>query len=566
MSSYLSKICTIILLFIIAVFNINSVLAQDLNRIALTITPPLIKINMNPGETWSSSIKIINNNPRVLTVYTQIFDFKGGERGGVKFIKEYDESTEAEKKHLLSQWLEINQEPINLAAYQSQDIVFTIKVPKNAEPGGHYAAILAGIKPAKKIEKGSGINISSMLSSLVMLKINGEINEKGQIEEFSTDKRFYQSPEVDFTIRFNNSGNVHLQPQGEIKIYNFFGKVKGIIPINQKSESGNVLPESTRKWEFNWKVEDSLLEIGRFKADLVLGFGEEARQHDFQSLYFWVINLKPTLTILGGLLLFLLFIIYFARRYIKRSVAVAQRQVKLDASIQSEFLSSSTNDVINLRNVNYLGKKKKKVRKSNKFFTWSLFKKSIIFIFILVIVLAIILFSHYNNIKNNKNANLIQTLEKKFIDSSDLLIESMKSDLSNTIDYDIIPTNQKHVEEIEDEILLQSKEEATTTDESKTIEQPKQLDRANIVLKVLNGSGSKGIASKMSKLLESEGFKIASMGNADTFSYEITMIKYKKDNEEEAIFINQLLGGYSKIKEDKIQEEDIIVIVGENFQ
>jgi len=464
-SIYISKICIIILLFTIVIFNINFVLAQDLNSIALTITPPLIKINMNPGETWTSSIKIINNNPQALDIYTQIIDFKGDERGRVKFIKTYDELNEAEKKYLLSQWIEINQEPINLSAYQSKDIAFTINVPQDVEPGGHYAAILAGIKPIKKIKKGSGINISSMLSSLVMLKINGEINEKGSIEEFSTDKKFYQNSKVDFIVSFKNSGNVHLKPQGEIKIYNFFGKVKDTIYINKKSEFGNVLPESTRKWEFNWEGKNSLLEIGRFKADLVLNFGEEANQHDSKSLYFWVINLKLILAITGSLFLFLFFVIYFTRKYIKRSVFVAQQEIGVNTSVKKEDLSISTNNVINLRNEEHKDEKKKKFMKLNKFFTWSLFKKNIIFIFILVIILAIILFFHHNNIKNNKkNANLIKTLEKEFIDSSNSLIKSIKSDLEEIIDDDNMPINQEHEEKIEDKILLQSKEKATTTD------------------------------------------------------------------------------------------------------
>ena len=346
MNIKITKISIISLLIIIILFNIKPILAQNSNNIALTITPPLIKINMNPGETWSSSIKIINNNAQKLTVYTQVLDFKGDDKGGVKFIKDYNnELSKNERSHLLSQWIEINQEPINLEPYQSNDIFFTIKVPEQAEPGGHYAAILTGTKATKKIEEGSSIGISSMLTSLIMLKINGEINEKGRIEEFSTDKKFYQTPEIDFTVRFANLGNVHLQPQGEIIIYNFLGKVKKTIPINQKSDFGNVLPDNTRKWQFNWKGENSLLDMGRFKADLVLTFGEEAKQNSFQTLYFWVINLKPILIILSILLFFLFLIIYFTRLYIKKSVAMVQKQVELNISSNNKASSISNKKI-----------------------------------------------------------------------------------------------------------------------------------------------------------------------------------------------------------------------------
>ena len=51
---------------------------------------------------------------------------------------------------------------------------------------------------------------------------------------------------------------------------------------------------------------------------------------------------------------------------------------------------------------------------------------------------------------------------------------------------------------------------------------------------MLNGNGAKGVASKAANTLESQGFKVVSVGNADNFDYDTTTIKYPKDKRDDA--------------------------------
>jgi len=293
--------------------------------ISLTLTPTLIKINVVPGQVWSSFIKVVNTNPRPLTVFVSLADFKSGEEGGVVFLT--PPTSEEAKKTYLSSWIDIPKGPIEIPPSQSQEIPFTIQVPKDASAGGYYAAILVGTEPAGEQKPGTVIKISQQVSSLILLTVEGEIFEKGWIREFSTEKDFYQKPNVKLKLVFENLGNVHLQPVGEIKIYNFWGKEKGKIQINQGTEFGNVLPKSKRTWIFEWKGEESLLEIGRYKAEVILHFGRQNQSFDKKVAYFWIIPLVPTLSILGGIFLFFLLLVLFVKLYIKRAVKLAQMEI-----------------------------------------------------------------------------------------------------------------------------------------------------------------------------------------------------------------------------------------------
>jgi len=303
------------------------------NAFALTITPPLVKINMQPGESWSSSIKIINNNPIATSIYAQTADFKSGEDGGVVFL-ENNSPEEAAGHFLLSRWMNINSEAIPMAPFETKEIPVTISIPINAEAGGHYAAVLVGTKPAESKLSGSGIKTASMLASLFMLNVKGNTIEDGRIRDFFSAQDYYKEPNVSLILRFENTGNVHLQPQGQIVIYNMFGQEKDTIAINQKSDFGNVLPKSTRKWEFNWQGEKGFLASGRYRADLALSYGDQAKQSVSQTVYFWVIDVKAVATATGSILFLILLLIIAIRSYVRRAV----RQAGL-AVMQSSALS-----------------------------------------------------------------------------------------------------------------------------------------------------------------------------------------------------------------------------------
>lgn len=296
-------------------------------KLTLTVTPPLFQLTIGPGEFWASSVKVVNTNPYELTLYASVMNFEAsGEEGKGRFAPVTEKDPEV-LANSLAQWIEISQEPIVVPREQSADIPFSVRIPENAPPGGHYAAILVGTQPFGAEEEGTFIQVSSLVSSLLFVRILGEVIEEGDMREFSTENSLYQKPEVVFTLRFENRGNVHLQPQGDIAIYNMWGKQRGKILVNQKSGFGNVLPQSIRKFVFEWKGEQNFFEAGMYKAVATLSYGSEARQNVWSTTYFWVVPLVPTFGILGGFISFILFMAWAIRAYIHRALTLYQRKL-----------------------------------------------------------------------------------------------------------------------------------------------------------------------------------------------------------------------------------------------
>lgn len=490
------------------------------NGLTLSITPPLIKNNVSPGQIWKSYIKLVNNNNEPITAYVQVVDFKsGGKSSSIEFINLGKENNDSKD---LSSWIVIDTDPIQIPANSGKEIPFIIDVPEDSQPGGHYAAILAGTQPPNSNNKGASIRISSMLASLILLNVSGEVREEGQIREFSLPKQLYNSANVDFTMRFENKGNVHLQPQGEILVTNLFNKERGRLKINHESQFGNVLPGEIREWNFNWQGEDSILEMGRYKAQLLLSYGENGRQTDERVLYFWIIYWKPLIIAFSSLLLLLVLIIVLIRFYIKKAVLRTQSLYGIDPDSygkrQAPVAASASID--------------RQLAGKNKAF------KPFMAV-ITVIALGLIGIGVYYIIDQNSD-NKSYKIEKVGEDNFEFLNDELFNELQG----------------LEDKV-----DEISNGNES--FDAPDIGNGLGMSIKILNGSGVSNKASEKAEILEQAGYFDILTGNADSFDYSKTEVYYKNSKESADKAAKMIAEDYTLIKADESQNEDLLIIVGE---
>lgn len=94
-----------------------------------------------------------------------------------------------------------------------------------------------------------------------------------------------------------------------------------------------------------------------------------------------------------------------------------------------------------------------------------------------------------------------------------------------------------------------------------------RINKAEAKIRVLNGSGKAGMASVVKEFLESKGYKVTSIGNADSFDFAQTVIRFKQTfkNFQEALLVD-LSDKYSvKVSGDALEatdSADIEVIAG----
>lgn len=318
----------ILLLLFCAYAYVPGALAQEAGTQTLSVTPPLIQNSMDPGAVWQSYLKVVNGNTYPITVYAEVVNFEPvGEAGRGRFVPRDETDSSG---YGLAHWVHINTPSVTIAPEQTSDISFFVDMPLDASPGGHYAAILVSTEPPNDAGGSFAVKTSQAVATLLFFRVAGDIREHALIREFRVEDMFTPLPQATFQLRFENKGNVHVQPRGDITITNMWGTERGVIPVNYRTHFGNVLPESIRDFSFTWASDFRFTDIGRYTARVSLTYGEENVQSAFGETHFWVLPVKTTLLTLGSAALVVWVIVYLIRAYVRRMLYLAG--VGVDAS------------------------------------------------------------------------------------------------------------------------------------------------------------------------------------------------------------------------------------------
>lgn len=295
----------------------------------IKLVPSLVDDLVEPGEVLKKNIRVANIAEVPVTMYASVMDFKPkGEKGKTELIRPGSEAGA-----FMASWINISDEPIEFGPEEEKIISYTISVPEDAGPGGHYGAISFGTKPPRlrpgDAEKGAAVSISQQTVSLVLLQVAGDIVEKAAIKEFYTDKKMYSTPfETKFAIRVENLGNTHIKPRGMIEIKNMFGKKVATVPVNDKESY--VIPDSIRKFDSIWRGKSG---FGKYEASLALSYGTqvtrggEGKKTLSMKRYFWVFPVRLMLFSFMGAVIAAGLFTWFLRNYRKKAVARAMKQM-----------------------------------------------------------------------------------------------------------------------------------------------------------------------------------------------------------------------------------------------
>lgn len=269
---------------------------------ALTISPVKIEINGNPGQTLQGELTLLNEEAETKTLYSSANNFEAkGDTGTPSFLPEMTG---------LATWIK-TESSVTLKSKEKKKIPYTISIPKDSEPGGYFAAILWGSTPPGSTESGQ-VAIGGRLGVLILLKVNGAMDEGGGILDFSADKKLSSSLPLAFAYRFNNIGADRIVVKGDINIKNLFGFTTKTLPVNENE--GSVLPGSARKFQEIWgenvsvdgfwsavKAEWSDFHLGYYTAHLDLAWGD-TKQTASSAYGFFIIPWQLLLVIFAVIL------------------------------------------------------------------------------------------------------------------------------------------------------------------------------------------------------------------------------------------------------------------------
>jgi hypothetical protein len=275
---------------------------------AMTVSPVLYDYEVEPGGSRQGSIALSNdgNRPELFALEANNF-VPFGEDGAQQYVEE-------ETPTGLASWMTFDRPSILLQPGETAAFPFVVTVPKDAEPGGHYASIFFSRVP--DATEGSGVGVGGAIGVLVLVNVTGDVHEEARIESFVVrGPRIHHRLPVYFDTRIRNLGSVHFRPRGELVIRNVFGRVVSRSSVNPKNSA--VLPNSIRRVETAWarateegpggffaeiKNEWKHFAIGPYTASVSMVYGSKAWQLEGAEVSFWVIPWRLILVAFVGVL------------------------------------------------------------------------------------------------------------------------------------------------------------------------------------------------------------------------------------------------------------------------
>ncbi len=298
---------------------------------ALTISPARAEKTGDPGEVVSDSFLVINEQDTDQTFYTSVENFDSqGETGTPNFTA---------GKEGLPTWITVLDKVV-LKKGERRSIPYTINIPKDADAGGHFAAIFLSTVPPTL---GNGqVSVGAKVGMLVLLTVTGATKEGGGLLSFALKDggKVKESLPIDFMYRFNNTGNNRVQPEGEIIIKNTFGME--VAKMDANKSTGNVLPNSIRRYDVHYgesvaptvaapflehvKYQMSNFALGMYTANLSLKFGNSSVANS--SLTYFMFPWQLITVIAVVLLVVIILLLTIVKRYNRWIIKQARQAAK----------------------------------------------------------------------------------------------------------------------------------------------------------------------------------------------------------------------------------------------
>ena len=211
-----------------------------------TMSPMQQKIVINPGDSFTSSVKISNPGLNDKNVsYTITVE---------PFYVDNDYKTifteDGMSYNQIVKWITVDS-PLTgtLTPNESTEIHYTINVPSDAPAGGQYAAIVATAS-ANDPNTSMSIQERQAIAHTIFAEITGKTIRQGEILDASVPS-FLTSGDIIGSSTIRNTGNVHGNATYTMQISSVFGG--GIVYSNvDDPEIRTIVPDRTLTNEITW--------------------------------------------------------------------------------------------------------------------------------------------------------------------------------------------------------------------------------------------------------------------------------------------------------------------------
>jgi len=354
------KTSAVLGLLALSLFSGRRASAEDRSP-TLTVAPHTFEYRVEKGQVIEDKIKVLNSSDFPIPLKAKLVDFTAADDTGQMMFESSGQDQRTDPMY----WIKIPKPEVLLDKGETEDVKFTLEVPKDADLGGYYAVVILEPQLPSYYFTENQPKVIPAVGAIFLISVEepgvARTGDPFIISELSIPEKFHlqkleeavktafglvskasaqsdfsivENSFLDFTFRVKNTDIYHVKPFGKLEIVTMAGKVVGETEIKKTT----VLPGKTRKSPVSFTPEispqikkylpafavDFITKNflwGKYRARMTLEVENDATKDGFQPFTamivketeFWAFPWKAMLVILG-FLVFVLFLILIRKR------------------------------------------------------------------------------------------------------------------------------------------------------------------------------------------------------------------------------------------------------------
>ena len=215
------------------------------------ISPMYQQITLTPGEAYTGNFEVINPGDNTIdfryTVSVKPFSVEG--------LDDLSFTTNGDYNQIVD-WIELSRTKGIISPNDTQEVRFTINVPKNAAAGGQYAAIVVTSEEYRLDNSAVDLREKYEASHLIYAEVAGETIRKGKIDKANVPG-FLFSGNITGSSEITNLGNVHSKASHTLQVFPLFSGEE--IYTNEESPKETwIMPGNTAMTSITWEETPSV--------------------------------------------------------------------------------------------------------------------------------------------------------------------------------------------------------------------------------------------------------------------------------------------------------------------
>ncbi len=273
------------------------------------VGPGKAELVIEPGQSKTVELMVTNRTGELRQFNFEVEDAEGSYNTNTPVVLLGDDRG----PYTLRDYISYPHTSIDLEHNERARIPVTVSIPADAEAGGRYGSLLvttvskeAGVADQSGASAASAV--VSRVGTLFFVTVPGDIATEGILQDFATipNRSFFTEGPINFQVLYENKGDIHLNPYGEIRITNLLGEEVGVIELDPWFS----LPQSLRAREVSWSRE---LLVGKYTATAHINRGYDD-VIDTKTITFWVF---PWMVIVPVFVV--LFVLFFLVRFFAKN-------------------------------------------------------------------------------------------------------------------------------------------------------------------------------------------------------------------------------------------------------